>query len=130
MTLESSARKMVSENKTATRTTMIPAVAGSKALNYIDISDPNEPQVVIKGWGTLPLEFGYGEIARRLKDTAAKMESGRMPILDFAMSMRLIEVGGSPDQTAHLIQAFAEAEILLQTPAAKTALTKAKSARG
>ena len=129
MTLENSARKMLSENKTVSRITTIPAVAGSKALNYIDISDPNDPQVVVKGWGTLSMRVGYAEIGRRLKDMAAKVESGRMPMIDLARSMRLIEVGGSPDQTTHLIQALAEAEILLQTPAAKAALTKAKRSR-
>lgn len=119
----------MSENKTVTRTTTIPAVAGSKALNYIDISDPNDPQVVVKGWGTVSMRVGYAEIGRRLKDMAAKVESGRMSMIDLARSMRLLEVGGSPDQTTHLIQALAEAEILLQTPAAKAALTKAKRSR-
>jgi hypothetical protein len=131
MTPESNARKIM-ESKSLIREAaganpfIIPAAEGMKALNFIDITDPDDPMIYIRGMYSINYSTGLREIARRMNDIAAKVGSGRMSVIDLSRLFGMTQPRYIGDETPFVIQAFAEAQIMLQTPAVKGKLTRAR----
>jgi hypothetical protein len=107
-------------------TTAIPAISGMVSLNYIDITDPDEPIVVFRGAGTLP----YSHRFKFMKTELQRLADNVMTASN--MLKILTDVDGrnrSGKLTAYYIKGFAEAEQLMEMPATKTKISKAKKAK-
>lgn len=120
-----SVKKLLEEQTVPTR--LIPK-GNTIALNFIDISDINKPIVVFKGAGTVPYDARDRYIGTRLQLLAQGVSKGMSMI-----SLRKILadpkfMGG--DLTVFYVIGFAEAEELMNLPATKAKLTKAKKAAG
>jgi hypothetical protein len=129
MTPESNARKIMDSRLTiseAGTSNTIPAADGMKALNFIDITDPNDPMIFIRGMYSVNYSTGRRDVVRRLNELAAKVDRGSLSVVDLSRILGFIQPKVSGDETAWVIQAFAEAEILLQTPAVKAKLSRAR----
>ena len=130
MTPESNARKIMGSKisllEALKETTIIPAADGMKALNYIDISDPDDPMIYIKGMYAVNYSTGLRDIARRMNDIAAKVGSGRMTVIDLSRLFGMTQPKYIGDETPLVVQAFAEAQIMLQTPSVKAKLSRVR----
>lgn len=107
-------------------TTAIPAISGMVSLNYIDITNPDEPIVVFRGAGTLP----YSHRFKFMKTELQRLADNVMTASN--MLKILTDVDGrnrSGKLTAYYIKGFAEAEQLMEMPATKTKISKAKKAK-
>jgi hypothetical protein len=107
-------------------TTAIPAISGMVSLNYIDITNPDEPIVVFRGAGTLP----YSNRFKFMKTELQRLADNVMTASN--MLKILTDVDGrnrSGKLTAYYIKGFAEAEQLMEMPATKTKISKAKKAK-
>jgi hypothetical protein len=105
---------------------IIPAISGMVSLNNIDITDPDEPIVVFRGAGTLPysLRFKFMKTElQRLADNVMTASNMLKIITDVDGKNR------SGKLTAYYIKGFAEAEQLMEMPATKTKISKAKKAK-
>lgn len=130
MTPESNARKIMGSKisllEAVKETTTIPAAEGMKALNFIDISDPDDPMIYIRGMYAVSYSVGLRDIVRRMNDISARVASGRMSVIDLSRFLGLMQPKYTGDETALVVQAFAEAQVLLQTPAVKAKLSRAR----
>lgn len=104
--------------------TTIPAMQGSVALNGIDIKDPFDPSLLIKGYASLKISVARKELSRRLMQIAGDIANGKS--VDKAHES-LVGIGS--DATALIFQALAEAEKTLDLPKNKAALTIAKKSK-
>jgi hypothetical protein len=105
---------------------IIPAISGMVSLNYIDITNPDEPIVVFRGAGTLP----YSNRFKFMKTELQRLADNVMTASN--MLKILTDVDGrnrSGKLTAYYIKGFAEAEQLMEMPATKTKISKAKKAK-
>jgi hypothetical protein len=105
---------------------IIPAISGMVSLNNIDITDPDEPIVVFRGAGTLP----YSHRFKFMKTELQRLADNVMTASN--MLKILTDVDGrnrSGKLTAYYIKGFAEAEQLMEMPATKTKISKAKKAK-
>jgi hypothetical protein len=105
---------------------IIPAISGMVSLSYIDITDPDEPIVVFRGAGTLPYSHRFKFLKTELQRLADHVMSASN------MLKILTDVDGknrSGKLTAYYIKGFAEAEQLMEMPATKTKISKAKKAK-
>jgi len=131
MTPESNVRKIMESRMTlreaaGTNPSIIPAAEGMKALNYIDITDPDDPMIYIKGMYAVNYSTGLRDIARRMNDIAAKVGNGKMSVIDLSRLFGLTQPKYIGDETPLVVQAFAEAQIMLQTPSVKAKLSRAR----
>jgi hypothetical protein len=129
MTPESNARKIMDSRLTiseAGASNTIPAIDGMKALNFIDISDPDNPMIYIKGMYSVSYITGRRDIVRRMREITERVEKGNMSVIDLSRLFGFMPPRYIGDETPTVIQAFAEAEILLQTPAVKAKLSRAR----
>lgn len=120
-----SVKKLLEEQAAPTR--LVPK-GNTVALNFIDISDMTKPIVVFKGAGTVPYNDRDRYIGTRLQLLAQSLNRGMSMI-----SLRKILVDpkfGGGDLTLFYVIGFAEAEELMNLPATKAKLTKAKRAAG
>jgi hypothetical protein len=76
--LVKSVREVISEQE-GVSTTLTPQ-GGSIALNYVDISNPDNPVVVFRGAGSMPYEMRHKDIGRRLKDLGENVAGNRLSI--------------------------------------------------
>lgn len=104
--------------------TTIPAPQGSVALNYIDITDPNDPSIVIRGWGSMKMSVARKDVASRLANLADRLSKG---LYSFENVHKILtDPRTSGDATAYILTACKEAEEALSTPQGKAKLTLAK----
>ena len=106
--------------------TIIPAISGMISLNSIDITDPDEPIVVFRGAGTLPYSHRFKFMKTELQRLADHVMTASN------MLKILTDVDGknrSGKLSAYYIKGFAEAEQLMEMPATKTKISKAKKAK-
>lgn len=99
--------------------TTIPA-PNAVALNYIDITDPDDPSVVIKGWGSMKMSTARKDMAKRLTELAQRVSQEG----EFEAVHNIITNPKVP--AAFILIACVEAEKLLAAPQAKAKLTLAK----
>lgn len=120
-----SVKKLLQEQAAPTR--LIPK-GNTIALNYIDISDMNKPIVVFKGAGTVPYNDRDKYIATRLQLLAQSVAKS-ISMVSLRKILTDTKFGGG-DLTVFYVIGFAEAEELMNLPATKAKLTKAKRAAG
>jgi hypothetical protein len=118
-------RKLIAEDVLPSNN-MIPAPAGAIALNYIDITDPEDPEIVFRGAGTMKWSSRFPFLKNELR-RMSEMNWNATQLLTI-----LTDIDGkkrSGKLTMYYIKGFAEAEQLMDTPSVKAKLTKAKKAK-
>jgi len=102
--------------------TTIPAPAGSVSLNYIDISDPFDPSVAVKGHYSVKMSTARKDIAMRLKQLADSLARGTNGFTDVYDTIN----GQKGDAFNLVLTAYMEAEKALAVPSNKAKLALAK----
>lgn len=107
--------------------TTIQPIAGSVALNYIDITNPNDPVIVIRGAYSMPLSGARKDIAMRLNSIANNLLRGEKSGYGLNKVQKILTGEDDfGDRTAFIMKAYAEAEQTLSLPTNKAKLTLAK----
>ena len=106
----------------------IQAAPGMVALNYIDITDPDNPRVVFRGAGSMPYEMRHKDIGRRLKDLGESVAGSGVSIASI-LNVFTNKKHGTGNLTLYYMMGYAEAEQLMNLPATKAKITKAKKAK-
>ena len=106
----------------------IQAAPGMVALNYIDITDPDNPRVVFRGAGSMPYAMRHKDIARRLQELAEDVAAARLSIANI-LSVFSNKKGGTGNLTFYYMMGYAEAEQLMSLPVTKAKISKAKKAK-
>ena len=120
-----SVEKLLQEQTVPTR--LVPK-GSTIALNYIDITDITKPIVVFKGAGTVPYDARERYIGTRLELLAKNIKSG-MNMISLRKFLTDPKFGGG-DLTVFYVVGFAEAEEVMNLPANKAKITRAKKAAG
>jgi hypothetical protein len=118
-------RKLMSEEVTS-KAKIIAAPAGAIALNYIDITDPDDPEIVFRGAGTLKWSSRFSFLKNEMR-RMSEMNWNATQLLHI-----LTDIDGkkrSGKLTMYYIKGFAEAEQLMETPSVKAKLTIARKAK-
>lgn len=123
--LVQSVEKLLQEQTVPTR--LVPK-GSTIALNYIDITDITKPIVVFKGAGTVPYDARERYIGTRLELLAKNIKSG-MNMISLRKILTDPKFGGG-DLTVFYVVGFAEAEEVMNLPANKAKITRAKKAAG
>jgi hypothetical protein len=100
--------------------------AGSKALNYVDISNFDEPQVVLSGGGPMSYSRRRHDIAQRLRQFADQHERGMMSSNQLLLQLTNMNGMGQGDMTMWWLQAYADAEKVIESPEGKAKISKGK----
>ena len=101
--------------------------AGSKALNYVDISNFDEPQVVMTGGGSKSYSRRRHDIAQRLREFADHHERGTMSSNQLLLHLTDLNGGmGQGNLTMWWLQAYADAERVIESPTGKAKISKGK----
>lgn len=120
-----SVKQLLNEQTVPTR--LVPK-GNTVALNYIDITDINKPIVVFKGAGTVPYDARNKYISTRLQLLAQGITNS-MSMISLRKILTDPKFGGG-DLTVFYVVGFAEAEEVMNLPANKAKITKAKRAAG
>lgn len=128
--LTNAVRQMMFQANLSEAVDIIKAPAGSKSLNYIDLADVNEPKVVPSGGaGTMPYSHRRKDIARRLRQFADQHEQGTLTSTALLKWLTNTDGKTGGDLTMWWLQAYADAEQVLESPSGKAKIAKAKMAK-
>lgn len=120
-------KKIMQEETLNEAADIISAPTGALALNYVRIDNPDDPTIVTKGAGTLAYSIRRREISRRLKGLAEDLDKGNLSCASLLRVLTDVSgKAGSGNLTAYYLKAFAEAEQVMDSPAGKVKITKAK----
>lgn len=100
--------------------------AGSKALNYVDLSNFDDPQVVLTGGGPMSYSRRRHDIAQRLRQFADQHEQGTMSSNQLLLQLTNLNGMGQGNLTMWWLQAYADAEKVIESPAGKAKISKGK----
>jgi len=107
--------------------TTIAPISGAVALNYIDISNPNDPLIVIRGAYSMNMSGARRDLAMRLNKIANQLLKSENSGQGLDMAYKVLSGEDDfGDRTAFIMRAYAEAERTLALPANKAKLTLAK----
>lgn len=121
-------RKMMLSSDLAEATTnILLPTKSNRALNYIDIEDPDNPIVVAKGLGTISLSKMHSNVANRLQQLANDVARGYRTGTHLVAQLGVIGTDRvHVDVTASWITAWAEAEETMIHPQNKAKISKRK----